>query len=151
MNSEVISVEPFPSHRQEVERKAWETFYHLAHRHEANEISDVEFRAGIDTLHMSLNGLVDNDFTRLLSEVRDSLKEKAAEIELYHRPYIDEALVIAVRKPNQAKVEVITIEQGKPAIVRVKKFDDADKPDVEAVKYTNKFKAKLLQSGFELY
>lgn len=151
MSKEIISVEPFPTHQQEVERKAWETFYHLTHRNEIGEITDIEYKAGIDTLHMALTGLVDTEFTRLLSEVRDTLKEKASEIQMFHRPYIDETLVIAVRKPNQAKVEVLTIGPGKPAVVRHRSFADEDEPDLEALKYFNNFKTKALQSGFELF
>lgn len=151
MSSEIISVEPFPSYRQEVERKAWETFHHLMHKHKLGEITDTQYKMGLDTLQMAYAGIIGFDFMPLLGQASMEIKGGASEVELFYRPYIDNSLVITVRKPSLAQVEVITIDMTEPAVVRTKHFNDADKPGDAATQYANKFKAKVLQSGFELF
>ena len=64
-----------PTVEEELDRKAIETLEYLVGKHRSGAITDSQYRVALDTLFMTVSGIIGADFINLITAAGDEIKQ----------------------------------------------------------------------------
>lgn len=132
-----------PELKDELTRKTFEELENLIQRRESGKITNLEYRASINTLFAICSGLVDGDFFEMISE---AAKETVEDHSFYERRLFqkDDKMAIVSRP---VKTESFTLLVFNCNIANEKGFIGESKDDIDEKMET--ISSRLEKLGFE--
>lgn len=133
-----------PTLYEELNRKTFETIEWLVMGLQNGRLTNEQFSMGVDTLFMTVNGLVDKDFIRMVTEAQEQCKDVKPEVKrIFNAPGTAEARFIRWSVGSR-KVTTSKREFGLAVGGTIKEFDDAK----TAMEFVDRFSSILLKQGW---
>lgn len=130
----------FPTLREELDRKSFETIEWLSDSLRAGKISEAQYSTGIDALFMATSGLTDESIADLIT----AASSVAGKQQIKRHFAKGTRIATMVWEPGEAQMCFIKLEAG---VIERDSLVKADTP-AELLKKMNEIAAKLLQIGY---
>lgn len=137
-----MSVNPLPTLREELDRKAFEAIDWLATSFDQGKLTNAQYAAGLEALFMAVSGLVDEDIVDLISTASGIA---GASLSLEKRHFVKGNVLVSLTwAGGQEEFHVVIVEDGIAKISKQRQFNTAK----EARAGFNGHAEKLLAMGY---